>query len=388
MNIPVIIKKTGAHPELNDRVFKGIDFKLQTDLYERLQETACDPALNSLNNIADIENNCITFEKEIIERTKATITVEDQANGKLLKRTQCDAERLNNLSSQFFSLIYGICREANLSSMVPIVRASSMNSKRRQVASEKIMPGIASFAISKCLDQAIKRCRRICQRSAMLSKATRIILSSKILGQATKEKRRVFQCAKRLIRQREEFYVTIHSLIEICHQIATDRKNQIIAIEQARGQRIFDKHCEFQTSAIEITGKNDYDKYTHQVKEIIFGAENVKSLNAEKEERFPKSQRLLAEFNEWGKFMITLESFSRTNINDTKLQTWEQVAQTIKHKSQRLLKTLQKIQQEEWINSKTHYLRIGKNGPIARMTNPKPRTGPVAGHRGRNPSYP
>jgi len=36
------------------------------------------------------------------------------------------------------------------------------------------------------------------------------------------------------------------------------------------------------------------------------------------------------------------------------------------------------IRQEEWRNAKTHYIRIGKIGNIARMLNPKNRSGPVA----------
>ncbi len=36
------------------------------------------------------------------------------------------------------------------------------------------------------------------------------------------------------------------------------------------------------------------------------------------------------------------------------------------------------IRQEEWRNAKPHYIRIGKIGNIARMLNPKNRSGPVA----------
>ena len=37
------------------------------------------------------------------------------------------------------------------------------------------------------------------------------------------------------------------------------------------------------------------------------------------------------------------------------------------------------IQQDEWKNAKNHSIRIGKYGTLARMTNPQPRSGPVAG---------
>jgi hypothetical protein len=57
----------------------------------------------------------------------------------------------------------------------------------------------------------------------------------------------------------------------------------------------------------------------------------------------------------------------------------EKLTKVGKYNSQRLLRTLQQVRQEEWINAKTHYIRIGKYEPLARMANPKPRTGPIAG---------
>ena len=44
-----------------------------------------------------------------------------------------------------------------------------------------------------------------------------------------------------------------------------------------------------------------------------------------------------------------------------------------------MVHTLQDIHQQEWVNSKTHLMRIGKFGAIARMVNPKQRSGPTAG---------
>ena len=127
--------------------------------------------------------------------------------------------------------------------------------QRSQVAAEKIMPGVASFAISKALDQAVKRCKKICQRSNMLSRAIRnSIRASTTKSQLANERHRVGSSTKRLLTQREGFSEATQHLAAICHHIKTDRANHILAIEKARGKRIFDKHCEFQTSAIELTG--------------------------------------------------------------------------------------------------------------------------------------
>jgi hypothetical protein len=41
-------------------------------------------------------------------------------------------------------------------------------------------------------------------------------------------------------------------------------------------------------------------------------------------------------------------------------------------------KTIQRIRQDESRNAKNHYIRIGKNGQITNMINPKSQSGPVA----------
>ena len=50
----------------------------------------------------------------------------------------------------------------------------------------------------------------------------------------------------------EAFSDEITALVTVCQEIANDRKNHIIDIETARGKQIFDKHCEFPTSVIEL----------------------------------------------------------------------------------------------------------------------------------------
>jgi hypothetical protein len=39
--------------------------------------------------------------------------------------------------------------------------------------------------------------------------------------------------------------------------------------------------------------------------------------------------------------------------------------------------TLQQARQEEWTHSKNHLICIGKYGPMVKMTNQMPRSGPV-----------
>jgi hypothetical protein len=67
MNIPVKIKQNGHHPVLNDQVFKGVDFELQSELYTRLQETVQDPALRIMENISAIAKDFTEFQSDCIK---------------------------------------------------------------------------------------------------------------------------------------------------------------------------------------------------------------------------------------------------------------------------------------------------------------------------------
>jgi hypothetical protein len=133
----------------------------------------------------------------------------------------------------------------------------------------------------------------------MLSQAVRRLLRLKDLSQSSKENQCVRKYTKRLLKQQEDFPKEVHSLITMCQDVAMDRDDNINAIETARGKRIFDKHCEFQTSIIESMGKDEFDRYTHQAKQEIFGTKNVKHIDLEKQEKRLKSQCLLTEFEGW-----------------------------------------------------------------------------------------
>jgi len=58
-----------------------------------------------------------------------------------------------------------------LASKVPIVSSRSYIAKRNDVITEKIMPGIASIAITKQIDDTTKRARSILQRTNILLKS-------------------------------------------------------------------------------------------------------------------------------------------------------------------------------------------------------------------------
>jgi hypothetical protein len=89
--------------------------------------------------------------------------MQEQADGKLIQRTQSDAQRLNEASTQFFEIIYAICRQVGLNKIVPIVNNAANHIKRKDIASGKIIPDTATVPISKSLNDTLKRTINIFQ---------------------------------------------------------------------------------------------------------------------------------------------------------------------------------------------------------------------------------
>jgi hypothetical protein len=171
MNIPMHIKHGETHPSLNMNVYKGANFRVHEQLYDAIQKACNDPNKNFMNKIIELQTGLQALELEVIAKTKAKISEVSQKNGKLIQRTKHDANIINDALSQFFSLINDICCKADLASKVPIVSSRSYIAKRNDVITEKIMPGIASIAITKQIDDTMKRARSILQRTNILLKS-------------------------------------------------------------------------------------------------------------------------------------------------------------------------------------------------------------------------
>jgi len=103
------------------------------------------------------------LEQETIARTKSSISTTEQAAGKLIQRLPSDAQMINDTSTSFFTIIIEICREAYLAGKVTILPAASIKAKSKAIITEKLLPGVASVAISKQLEDAAKRAKIIYQ---------------------------------------------------------------------------------------------------------------------------------------------------------------------------------------------------------------------------------
>jgi hypothetical protein len=377
INIPVHICYNNDHPTLNNNVFKGADFKIQSSLYKNIQDMVKNPDTNYLSRITTIKKSLKKLEEDIITRTKASITMEEQLQGKLIQRYPMDAKSINRASHEFFTIINDICRDANLARRVPIVQQASVLKARKKLANETIMPGITLMAIAKHIDQAIKRSRSIYQRTILLHNVIKRLLRTKATSKPYKEKDTMIKYAKKLFNQETLFTKDIQLAISTCREVAEDRVNHIVAIETARGKKIFDKYCQFHTMAIEYTGKQEFEKYTRKAKQEIFEISNASSAEIENCGKISKIEHLQNEVNKWHKDMDDLKSFLVTPESCEYYHKWKCVTLAAVRKINRILHMLQHIRHEEWINAKMHYIRIGKYGAIARMMNPKERTGPT-----------
>jgi hypothetical protein len=82
---------------------------------------------------------------------------------------------------------------------------------------------------------------------------------------------------------------------------------------------------------------------THQAKQELFGTDNVKYIDLGKDEKRPKSQCLLAEFEVWCDNLENIDTLLQVDFLDNNLRQWKQLAKVVKYNSQHLLQTLQQV---------------------------------------------
>jgi hypothetical protein len=74
MSIPIAFKPKQNHPSLNDNIFHGAEFRLHLELYKQLQDIVYEPQLWFIECIDEVKSCLEQFEKQIIDRTKNSIT--------------------------------------------------------------------------------------------------------------------------------------------------------------------------------------------------------------------------------------------------------------------------------------------------------------------------
>jgi len=115
------------------------------------------------------------------------------------------------------------------------------------------------------------------------------------------------------------------------------------------------------------------------MKIAILGNHRVKRLEPEDDPNIPSHVRLQGQADQWDKMLVQYPTESRDPITSLRIKKWLLIARQARRKMKKMLHTLKAIRREDFQNAKIHYIRLGKFGPIARMTNPKSRSGPTAG---------
>jgi hypothetical protein len=300
MNIPVISHYINEHPVLNENVFQGSDYRQHAALYNSIQQIVEDPTSNIHTRIEDIQQQLQNFELEIIDRTKSSITPHDQASGRLIQRTSSDAIFLNDMSSKFFEVINDVCRQAKLANQVYTIKAAAVMSKKKAIVEGKIIPGIASFPLTKQLDDALKRARAIHQRILLICRdISRIQRTKNFPQQRCTSKKRVIRAVIRFNRHQHELLTSMRKVISLCNEVAEERSHHIETIEKARNRKCFDHGAEYQMHVIEKQGRQEHDRYIQSVKNRIFGHIQSQSMSGIQQEKLSGYVRLLHLTEKW-----------------------------------------------------------------------------------------
>jgi hypothetical protein len=118
--------------------------------------------------------------------------------------------------------------------------------------------------------------------------------------------------------------------------------------------------------------------FMNEMKKDILGPANVRTLEIDTVGKLPKDSYVQNQNEQWQRLLKKLEIDQYATLPRSKIKQLYRTTKSIKKLIKAILKTIQQIRQDEWINSKTYLIQIGKFGQIARMTNPKARSGPVA----------
>jgi hypothetical protein len=278
LNIPMSCKGTTTHPELSKSVFKGLHFQQHAAPYNRLQQVCKEPEHNIMPRIEHIKQQLEDYEKNIIERTRDTIDMEEQSHGKLIHRTPQDADFLNNISEHFFEVIFDVCRHADLARMVNILPRAAKKVMKKLVIEDKTIPGAAKLPSTKQIDEAIKRSKNIHQRvQIILRTIVRIQKGPTHYKESDKCKKSLAKAVQIFIDQQPRFLTSIQKTISMCEEITTDRIAHIDAIENARNRPIYDADKPYLTEVLEQRGREEHEEYIKNVKQSVFGTENTQS---------------------------------------------------------------------------------------------------------------
>jgi hypothetical protein len=93
--------------------------------------------------------------------------------------------------------------------------------------------------------------------------------------------------------------------------------------------------------------------------------------------KLPKCEHLAIQLKKWEETTILHYSHDLFGLTSQNIKEWYKKLINARQTLRKMTSIIKNIRYEEWRNAKNHYIRIGKYGSIACMTNPKARSGPV-----------
>jgi len=183
---------------------------------------------------------------------------------------------------------------------------------------------------------------------------------------------------KRLMQHQPKCITSIMKTVTLYQEIADERSNHIQAIESARHKKFFDDLNEYQDTAVNSQGYEEYREIMDDLKNRIFGEDRAYPPTQNDGKRMPTHTRLTKYIEEWNDLRSMLEANYNSSMNSRRAKIRYKLIKQGKYITKRMIFMLKCTRREEWRNAKNYYIRIGKFGNIARMINPKMRSGPVA----------
>jgi hypothetical protein len=175
--------------------------------------------------------------------------------------------------------------------------------------------------------------------------------------------KKIMNCKLCFQKQQRPFSESIRKTATICQEVAEDRKKHIKAIELSCAKRIYDNLQEYQTHVIEVQGKDECEDFIQNVKQEIFGTDNILSKETERLAKTPKYAHLATELTQWEDIIEPLCTTVIPDDSNKQSKEWYKILVKARCALQKITCTIKQVRYEEWRNAKNHYIRIGSTVP-------------------------
>jgi len=129
---------------------------------------------------------------------------------------------------------------------------------------------------------------------------------------------------------------------------------------------------------LEIQGKEEHEEYINNIKQTVFGIENIQAIELQKLAKTSAHERLANMTTLWNEIWHRIQLTESNSLSPRSLRALYKDMRKAKKRIKAITRTITQIRQNEWRSAKNHYMRIGKYGNIANMINSKDQSGPTA----------